>query len=92
MERSINIGLPHPDIYGLLKFDIERDATTNAYKEAAAGVYGTYARKHWKQLMGVTIGRGRAECATAAVRAGRSATSAGTVVCRVQPLLSTMSE
>jgi len=32
MERSINIGLPHPDIYGLLKFDIERDATTNAYK------------------------------------------------------------
>ena len=35
--------------------------------------------KHWKQLMGVTIGRGRAECATAAVRAGRSATSAGAV-------------
>ena len=35
--------------------------------------------KHWKQLMGVTIGRGRVECATAAVRAGRSATSAGAV-------------
>ena len=32
MQRSINIGMPHPDIYGLLKFDIERDATTNAYK------------------------------------------------------------
>ena len=25
-------------------------------------------RKHWKKLMGVTIGRGRAGCATAAVR------------------------
>ena len=32
--------------------------------------------KHWKQLMGVTIRRGCAKCTTAAVRAGRSATSA----------------
>ena len=35
--------------------------------------------KHWKQLMGVTIGRGRAKCAAVVVRAGRSATSAGAV-------------
>ncbi len=31
MEKSINIGMPHPDIYGLLKFAVNRDATTNAY-------------------------------------------------------------
>ena len=32
MSRSINIGMPHPDVYGLLKFEIERDATSNTYK------------------------------------------------------------
>jgi hypothetical protein len=32
MARSCNIGMPHPDVYGLLKFEIDRDATTNAYK------------------------------------------------------------
>ena len=32
MERSINIGMPHPDIYGLLKFDVNRDPTTSAYQ------------------------------------------------------------
>ena len=33
--------------------------------------------EHWKGLMGVAIGRGRADCAAAAVRAGRSAAPAG---------------
>lgn len=32
MARSCNIGMPHPDVYGLLKFEIDRDATTNSYK------------------------------------------------------------
>jgi hypothetical protein len=31
MQKSINIGMPHPDIYGLLDFKVNRDATTNAY-------------------------------------------------------------
>jgi len=31
MERSINVGMPHPDIYSKLKFESVRDGTTNAY-------------------------------------------------------------
>jgi hypothetical protein len=31
MERSINIGMPHPDIYGLLKFDILRQSISGVY-------------------------------------------------------------
>lgn len=32
MQRSMNIGMPHPDIYGELKFGLERDATNGTYK------------------------------------------------------------
>ena len=31
MQKSVNIGMPHPDIYGKLDFKVNRDSTTNAY-------------------------------------------------------------
>ena len=57
-----------------LKFSIDLQNWRNNYIIIVGSYYSCT-----KQLMGVTIGRGRAGCVTAAVRAGRSATSAGAV-------------